>query len=275
MEINLENKYYELKTCLQDMESALIAFSGGVDSTLLLAVAKEALGDNVIGATVQSPIHPDDTVEKAASIASRLRADHVIVKSDELKDEKFTVNPPERCYICKHARYTELVDIATREGLLEIVEGSHLDDVNDYRPGMEAARELDIRSPFLEVGMMKFEIRALSRELGLTYWNDPPSTCLATRIPYYQKITPEKIRIVNQGEEYLKSLKLTNVRLRYIDDRTARIEVDPDQIKMLVSDGIRERVLDKMKELGFIYVTADLTGYRTGALNEALPENIK
>lgn len=270
MEASLEDKYYKLKTCLASMGSALVAYSGGVDSTLLLAVGSEALGDSLLAVTVDSPVHPRAMMEMASKMAARCKVEHMVIKTDELTDENFTSNPPERCYLCKHARFSKLVDIATREGISEVLDGTQMGDTGDYRPGMEAASELSVRSPLLETEFYKFEVRALSRELGLATWNIPAGTCLATRVPYGQTITREKIATIDQGEDFLTDLGLKDVRLRFYDNGTARIEVNPAGIPLLASDGIRERVVQKMKSLGFTYVAADLAGYRTGALNEVL-----
>jgi pyridinium-3,5-biscarboxylic acid mononucleotide sulfurtransferase len=271
MDANLEEKYYRLKTCLADMGSALVAFSGGVDSTLLLAVGAESLGENLLAVTVDSPLHPRPMIEMASKMAARLKVEHIVIKTDELADKTFTSNPPERCYICKRARFAKLVDIATREGIAEVLDGTQADDTGDYRPGMDAAEELSVRSPLLELEFYKFEVRALSRELGLATWNMPAGTCLATRIPYRQEVTREKIEVVDQGEEYLAALGLKDIRLRVYDGGLARIEVSEAGIPLLASDGVRERVVTRMRSLGFTYVTLDLAGYRTGALNEVLP----
>lgn len=270
MDSNLEEKYQALKKQLCDMGSALLAFSGGVDSTLVMAVGKEALGEDCIAVTVHSPLHPQPMLDNAAALATRIKIEHITVATNELENESFCANPPERCYLCKHDRFSKLIDIATREGIAEVVDGTQLDDIGDYRPGTEAATELGVRSPLLEADLQKYEVRALSRELGLTTWNLPSSTCLATRVPYSEKITGEKLSVIEKGEGFLSDLGLTQVRLRYVDTRTARIEVSPASIPVLASDGVRQRVLDKMLDLGFTYVTVDLAGYRTGALNEAL-----
>jgi len=270
MDENLEAKYRRLLRDIEAMGSALLAFSGGVDSTLLLAVGRKALGDNMVAATVASPLHPGASLEAAARLASRLGAEHVTVAMDELSSGGFCENPPERCYLCKHERYSHLVEIAAREGIAEVLDGSQADDLGEYRPGLEAVRELGIRTPLLEAGFGKDEVRSLSRELELETWNMPSSTCLATRVPYGQRITREKLSVIEKGESALGELGFSQVRLRYIDDGTARIEVAPGQIPMLADDGTRETVVRKMRRLGFTYVTADLAGYRPGALNEVL-----
>lgn len=270
MDASLSEKYFKLKTCLADMGSALLAYSGGVDSTLLLAVGGEVLKDNLLAVTVDSPLHPRSMIELSAKMAARCKVEQLVIETDELLDEAFTSNPPERCYVCKHARFSKLVEIATREGISEVLEGTQMDDLGDYRPGMDAAEELSVRSPLLETEFYKYEVRALSRELGLTTWNMPAGTCLATRIPYGQTITREKIEVVDKGEEFLRELGCKDVRLRLYDGGTARIEVSPQGIAMLATDGVRDRVVNKMKSLGFTYVTLDLAGYRTGALNETL-----
>ncbi len=267
----LDEKYYRLRKRLEGMGSALLAYSGGVDSTLLLAVGREALGDNIIAATVDSPLHPRALLDNAQRMATRLRANHLIIETDELTNEHFTSNPPERCYICKHERFRQLIEVATREGIAEVIEGSQLDDSSDYRPGAEAARELSVSSPLAETGFYKYEVRALSRELGLSTWNMRATSCLATRIPYGEQVTREKLAVIDEAERYLLDLGMTQVRVRFIGRGTARIEVSPGSIATLASDGIRERVVARMRELGFTYVTLDLMGYRTGALNETLP----
>lgn len=270
MDAVLDEKYYRLKTCLAGMGSALLAYSGGVDSTLLLAVGAEALGDNFLAVTVDSPLHSRSMIDMSAKMAARCRVEQLVIQTDELSDESFTSNPPERCYLCKHVRFSKLVDIATREGINEVLEGTQVDDLGDYRPGMAAAEELSVRSPLVETEFYKFEVRALSRELGLATWNMPAGTCLATRVPYGEKITREKIEIVDEGEEFLRGMGFKDVRLRFLDGGVARIEVSQQGLARLAADGVRERVVDRMRSLGFTYVTLDLAGYRTGALNEAL-----
>lgn len=266
----LDEKYYRLRKHLEGLGSVLLAYSGGVDSTLLLAVGREALGDDVVAATVDSPLHPRALLEQAQRMAARLRASHLIIEADELANPEFRMNPPERCYVCKRDRFRQLVDIATREGIAEVIEGSQLDDTSDFRPGAEAARELSVRSPLMEAGFYKYEVRALSRELGLSTWNMQATSCLATRIPYGEEVTRDKLAVIDEGERYLFDLGLNQVRVRFTGGNTARIEVSPSSIATLAADGVRERVVARMKELGFTYVTLDLAGYRTGALNEAL-----
>jgi len=270
MDAGLNEKYYRLKSSLSEMGSALLAYSGGVDSTLLLAVGAEALGENFLAATVDSPLHPRSMMETAARMSARCKVEQIVIESDELSDDDFTSNPPERCYLCKRGRFSRLVDVATREGINEVVEGTHADDLGDYRPGMAAAEELSIRSPLVEAGFYKYEIRALSRELGLATWDMPAGTCLATRIPYGERISREKLEVINTGEDFLRELEFKDVRLRCLEGGVARIEVGQHGLARLAADGIRERVVDRMRSLGFTYVTLDLAGYRTGALNEAL-----
>lgn len=270
MDTALEEKYEALIAHLSGMGSALLAFSGGVDSSMLLAAGKKALGSEILAATVHSPLHPASQLKVAADIASHLGVEHITIDVDELTDAEFVANPPERCYVCKRGRYGKLVDIAAREGIAEVIDGSQLDDTGDYRPGMDAAGELGIATPLLDLGFVKLEVREVAREMGLPNWNAPAGTCLATRVPYDQEITREKLGVIEEGEKFLSGLGLSGVRLRYIDRQTARIEVNTTSLPLLVSEAVRERVLARLRGMGFVYVTADLAGFRSGALNEAL-----
>ncbi len=272
MEAELERKQARLKEVLEDMGSALLAFSGGVDSALLLAVGKEALGDRLVAVTACSPLYPQPVVEKACEIASRLSVEHIVIETDELSDEEFKANPPKRCYLCKRELYGRLLEIAEAKGIAQVIDGTQEDDAGDYRPGMRAAAEFGVRSPLLEVGMGKEEIRILSRELGLETWDIPAGPCLASRIPYEQEITPEKLLAIERGEEFLTELGFREVRVRFTAERVARIEVSPPEISRLVESGTREMVIRKLKELGFLYVALDLEGYRTGSMNAVLED---
>lgn len=259
-----------LKEILHGMGSALLAFSGGVDSALLLAVGRETLGDKLIAVTACSPLYPVHVVDRARELAGRLGVEHIVIETDELSDDAFTANPPERCYLCKRELYDSLAKIASSRGISQVIDGTQLDDVEDYRPGMRAATECAVRSPLLEARFTKEDVRALSRELGLETWDIPAGPCLASRVPYSEEITPEKLAAIEQGEEFLDKLGFREVRIRFVKERTARIEISPDRIPKLTDETIREKVICKMKELGFLYVTLDLEGYRTGSMNEVL-----
>ncbi len=272
MEIELERKHARLTTILMEMGSALLAYSGGVDSALLLAVGKEALGDRIVAVTAHSPLYPLPVVERACRMAGQLGVEHVIIETDELADREFRTNPPDRCYLCKRELYGRLTDMARERNIAFVIDGTHADDLGDYRPGMRAATDFDVRSPLLEVGFTKDEVRALSRELGLETWDAPAGPCLASRIPYNREITLEILTAIEQGERLLSELGFREVRIRIGDERTARIEVSPDSIERLADRAVREQVVSGLKDLGFLYVTLDLEGYRTGSMNRVLVE---
>jgi len=265
----ITKKYESLKRALASMKSALLSYSGGVDSTVLLAVGKEALGKNLIAVTIISPLQPE-AGSTASRIAGELGVRHLSVEINELADPVLSQNPPERCYICKRKRFKVLLELSEKKGVAEVIDGSNRDDLSEYRPGLRAASELGIRSPLIEMGLSKDEVRGIARLLGLPNWDEPPSTCYATRIPYGQNITTEKIFTIQQGEKFLEELGFGQIRLRYVDEKTARIELAPRLIPKIVSDDIRRRVIEEMRRLGFTYVTLDMAGYRPGSMNEAL-----
>jgi uncharacterized protein len=239
---------------------------------LLLAVACDVLGDRVLAVTAASAIHPAAEKEAAAALTARLGVRQVTIETDELGIAGFADNPPERCYLCKAELFGRLQQIARAEGIAYVADGANADDAGDFRPGMRAVGELGVVSPLLEAGLTKDDVRALSKQLGLETWDKPSAACLASRFPYGEPITREKLAMVEAAEEFLTGLGFRQVRVRH-HGPIARIEVAPDEIERLSSDTVREQVTGALTGIGYRYVTIDSRGYRTGSLNEVLPQN--
>lgn len=264
---DIAGKSAKLKELLEQMESVAVAFSGGVDSTLLLRVARETLGERVLAVTADSETTPRHEMEEAKRLASEFNVKHLVIQSDELNSAEYVRNTPEKCYLCKKSRFSAIAAIAKSFGLAWVADGSNVDDQGDFRPGMKAVLELGVRSPLLEAGFSKADIRALSKSLGLSTWDKPPYACLATRIPYGSPITAEKLRQIDAGEDYIRAMSISRqVRVRHYGD-TARIELAPEDITKLLEIEMRRRVTAFFKHLGFKFVTLDLEGYRMGSLN--------
>ena len=262
-------KLDRLKDVLLRLERVLVAYSGGVDSTLLLKVSRDVLGNEVVAVTTSSRTYPDRELEEAKEIAKMLGVRHVIIETHELENDKFASNPPERCYYCKNELFSKLWEIARKFRLNHVLDGSNSDDVNDYRPGARAAEEHGVRSPLREAGLTKDEIRALSREMNLPTWDKPPAACLASRFPYGSRITPEKLSQVEKAENVIRAVGIKQVRVRH-HGNTARIEVPPADFRKLLNTCTSGQIVQEMKRLGYDYVTLDLEGYRTGSMNEPL-----
>jgi uncharacterized protein len=261
------SKKANLEQRIARMGSALVAFSGGVDSSLLVHVAHSVLGERVLAVTSRSATHPAHEVEAASRIAESIGAEHMLLDTREMDDPDFMSNPPERCYTCKREMFSMMKDVASARGLENIIEGSNADDVSDHRPGRRAISELGIISPYLDVGMHKQEIRDLARKAGLPNADKPAMACLATRIPYGEPITEERLARVGRAERSLIDMGYTALRIR--DHGTvARIEVRPADIPRVLDE--RDRIVDAVRAAGFSYVSLDLQGYRTGAMNEVL-----
>jgi uncharacterized protein len=262
-----QEKLDQLRDLLRRMGSALVAYSGGVDSTFLLSVANEVLGDRVLAVTAVSPTYASSEVEEAQRLAAEMGVRHRLIKSDEFADQNFVRNDRRRCYHCKRGLFTRLLLIANEEGLDHVLDGSNHDDLSDYRPGMEAIRELGISSPLQEVGLNKEEIRQLSRELGLKTWRKPTMACLASRIPYGTPLRVDDLRMIEKAEEMLRGLGCGQVRVRH-HGHLARIEVGGEDVEKVMAQ--RDKIVSTLKDIGYLYVTLDLEGYRSGSMNEAL-----
>ena len=269
--VGTEAKYQKLLSSLRDCPSLAVAFSGGVDSTFRLKCAHEVLGERVTAYTAKSCSFPARELAEAANFCGTYGIRHIVLESEELDIPGFRDNPRNRCYLCKRELFEKIIASAHLRGIERIAEGSNTDDDGDYRPGLTAVAELGVLSPLRQAGLCKEEIRQLSRRLGLDTWNKQSFACLASRFVYGERITPEKLRMVDRAEQLLLDLGFHQVRVR-IHGEMARIEVDPGEIERLSAAIFRNRISAAFHELGFSFVTSDLDGYRTGSMNKTLPE---
>jgi uncharacterized protein len=260
-------KYARLQAILHEMGSVVVGLSGGVDSTLLVRVAHEVLGERCLAVIGESEAFPQGEIEEAKRLAEQIGVRVRIVRTHELSNPLFQVNRPDRCYHCKTELFGILRRVADEEGIPWIADGSHLDDTGDYRPGMRAAQAFGVRAPLLEAGFRKADIRALAKALGLPIWDKPSFACLASRFPYGMRITRERLAQVDQAERFLRDLGFRQVRVRH-HDAIARIEVPPEEFPRLLQH--TESIVAKLKSLGYTYVALDLEGYRSGKMNDLL-----
>jgi uncharacterized protein len=265
-------KLDNLKVIISNTGGAVVAFSGGVDSTFLLKVAHDVLGDKVVAVTANSETYPKRELEEAKAFAKSLGIRHIIIETLELEIAGFADNPPDRCFYCKHELFSKLTEIAKVNGLEVVFDGSNYDDRNDHRPGMRAAKELGVVSPLKEAQMTKNDIRELSKEFGLSTWNKPSFACLSSRFPYGTKITPHKLAVIGEAEDFIRDLGFIELRVRHHGD-IARIEIGKADLGRIVT--FAEQISDKLKSLGFLYVTLELSGYKTGSMNYTLSEEEK
>lgn len=265
----LHEKLHRLETYLKDLGSVAIAFSSGVDSTFLLKVAHDVLGDKAAAVTAKSCSFPQRELEEAILFCEKEHIAHIIIESEELSIEGFRQNPKNRCYLCKRELFEKIQEVAQKRHLSYIAEGSNMDDNGDYRPGLLAVAELGVKSPLREAELTKEEIRQLSRQMGLSTWNKQSFACLSSRFVYGETISEEKLGMVDKAEQLLLDLGFRQVRVR-IHGTIARIEILPEEFDRLLSGDTRQKVYETLKGLGFSYVTMDLGGYRTGSMNETL-----
>ena len=259
-------KYERLLDLLRELEMVVVAFSGGVDSTLLARAARDALADRALLVTADSESYPEGELEEARRLAALIGLRHVVVRTEELANPEYARNGVTRCFFCKEELFARLAPLARREGARAVVYGANVDDLGDHRPGMQAARAAGVRAPLIDAGLTKAEIRALSRELGLPTWDKPAFACLSSRFQYGEPITADKLRRVDAAEAFLRSLGFRQFRVRH-HDRLARLEVALDEMPRLWADGRHEAIVARLRALGYVYVAVDLAGLQPGSAN--------
>lgn len=266
----LEEKYEYLKKTLIEMQTVIVAYSGGIDSTLLLKISHDVLGEQAIAITAVSASMPRSELDEACLIANIIGAKHVLIEGNELEDQRYTQNTPNRCYFCKQDVYTKMVEYSHQHGYRYILDGTNADDLNDHRPGRQAALEKGLRSPLMEAGLTKAEIRILARQFELPNWNKPSAACLSSRIPYGTSIEISILRQIEQAENLLHQMGFSQVRVRY-HNQIARIEMETDDFSAALEK--RLEITSRIKALGFSYITLDLNGFRSGSMNEVLEKD--
>lgn len=272
--VSKEEKLEKLKNYLKELGSVAIAFSSGVDSTFLMKVAHDVLGEKAVAVTAVSCSFPVRELNEAKAFCERENIRQFICESEELDIDGFSKNPKNRCYLCKKELFSKILDIIHKNGIEYVAEGSNMDDNGDYRPGLQAVAELGIKSPLRHVGLYKSEIRELSKNMGLSTWSKSSFACLSSRFVYGETINREKLKMVELAEEYLMQFNLSQVRVRIHGEKEsgiiARIELSPDEIEKMMKNEVRNKIYDKFKEIGFDYVSMDMFGYRMGSMNETL-----
>lgn len=272
---DLRAKYERLCTILSDLGSVVIGYSGGVDSSLLIHVAANMLGKKALAVIGKSATYPTREFEEAVRLAETWGVSYEVVGTEETDNLKFMENPPDRCYFCKTELFSKLAGIAAERGIPWILDGTITDDLGDFRPGMKAKKEQNVRSPLLEAGMSKDDVRAVSKALGLPTWDKPSFACLSSRFPYGFGITRENLSRVDRAESLFRDLGFRAFRVRHHDDRTVRIEVDLKELPRMLQDETRNRITAFLKDLGWTYITLDLQGFRSGSMNEVLSPSEK